>query len=154
MSIDRGTFMSPGHRRGHGVISRYYDEVLKECHNFFVYGTLKKRYGNNYLFGSSSFFIGTDYTVPKYNMCANGMPAIVPSWMYEEEGSFLKPVIGEVYHVTNSNVVHRLDLLEGYPYMYDRSVIDLKSGFKAWVYYIPERLSPNLSEGKAWEWPA
>jgi gamma-glutamylcyclotransferase (GGCT)/AIG2-like uncharacterized protein YtfP len=44
------------------------------------------------------------------------------------------PVYGDVFKLRNDNIVAILDMYEGYPSLYSRSVVRAKSGRSVWVY--------------------
>lgn len=79
----------------------------------FVYGTLKRGYGNNRLL-ERAVFMTEAMTVDKFDMINSGFPVLVPS----EHGL---PVKGEVYDIgTDQVILDALDRLEGEGVMYDR----------------------------------
>ena len=80
----------------------------------FVYGTLKRGYGNNRLL-SGCEFLGEAVTAPKYDLKARGIPFLV-------HGNYA--VHGEVYEA-DEETVYRMDLLEGHPNFYHRGDIVL-----------------------------
>jgi len=119
-------------------MSRQYKEGIsllgEERTLYFVYGTLKKGYSNNRILRDSEF-IGKGRTVDKTALYNFGCPAL----FFTEDGL---PTLGEVYAVTEDFTRVSLDLLEGYPYGYDRKQVDvlLDSGgtVRAWVYFVEE----------------
>lgn len=98
-------------------------------HNVFVYGTLKRGYGNNRLLRNSEFVdvgVSADNEFTMY--CNGGFP-----YVFDSGEAF---VAGEVYSVTDEVFGH-LDGLEGYPRHYDRKQIDVstkKGIIKCWIY--------------------
>lgn len=79
----------------------------------FVYGTLKKGYGNHRLLADKSL-VGVGATDIRYNMIAGGFPVI----MTADDGL---PVKGEVYDITGDiPCLDSLDRLEGEGVMYHR----------------------------------
>lgn len=105
--------------------------------NVFVYGTLKKGYGNNILLGHSPCIHKQVRTLnPSFVMgCTGGFPVV-----RKTSGQFFK-IEGEMYSV-NDETMKRLDRLEGYPSMYTREQILLDSGDTAWIYlYRDERFN-------------
>lgn len=74
-------------------------------HKVFVYGTLRKGFGNHRLLTNSNF-IGNAITKEKYTMFASGIP-------YVNKHIPTHNVIGEIYEV-NDEQLNRLDALEGY----------------------------------------
>lgn len=81
----------------------------------FVYGTLKRGYGNNRLLQNATF-IGEAITNKPYLLFNCGFPKAVPS----EEGL---PIIGEVFEVDEAQLA-RCDSLEGHPDWYVRREIN------------------------------
>lgn len=81
----------------------------------FVYGTLKSGYGNNRLL-STSEFVG-DHIVTGYKLFNTGFPVATPSAEHS--------VKGEIWDIGNdTDVLRRLDGLEGEGYMYDRVEVE------------------------------
>lgn len=97
---------------------------------FFVYGTLKRGYGNNRILGRSEY-MGSATTKDTAFLLDYGCPVLI----FHDEG---KPVRGEVFKVTDDATCYRLDCLEGYPRGYDRkevTVILNGEETTAWVYF-------------------
>ena len=90
----------------------------------FVYGSLRKGYGNHRLLQDSEFK-GYHNTEPAYTMYSLG-----PFPMVGETGHH--SIVGEVYEVDEDTAL-ALDNLEGYPHFYDRIIIDTEHG-PAWMY--------------------
>lgn len=87
----------------------------------FVYGTLKKGYGNNRLLADKPC-IGEAITIGTFTMLNSGFPVLLPS----REGL---PVKGEVYDITgDAKCLDNLDMLEGEGTMYDRREIEVNLG--------------------------
>lgn len=79
----------------------------------FVYGTLKRGYGNHRLLEYKPF-LGIGVTDIRYNMISGGFPVIMSS----DDGL---PVKGEVYDITGDiPCLDNLDRLEGEGVMYHR----------------------------------
>jgi gamma-glutamylcyclotransferase (GGCT)/AIG2-like uncharacterized protein YtfP len=104
---------------------------------FFVYGTLKLGYGNNRVLGNSSKFIGKGVTTNRYKVYNIGFPLAC----YSKKG---KPMLGEIFEVTESSVVEALDRLEGQGRFYTRvkrlvkNIDFFDQELLAWIYEIPE----------------
>ena len=102
----------------------------------FVYGTLKRPYGNNHILRShSASFMGEAVTVDPWLMYSSGIPFVVPVRSEEDEAASA-PIKGELWEV-GTKCLQRLDQLEGYiegwaHNMYDRVdvVVQLPSGDK------------------------
>lgn len=89
----------------------------------FVYGTLKRGYGNHRVLGDSEF-ISEGITIDVFTMYNGGFPFVSSS---KEEG--LGWVKGEIFRVTDKNVWKALDRLEGVPHMYVRLRTEVDTGF-------------------------
>lgn len=85
----------------------------------FVYGTLKRGYGNNRLLTRDGvIFVGEATTEDTFDMMNSGFPVLV----FNED--FGLPVKGEVYDIgDNTDILRSLDALEGEGVMYDRTEI-------------------------------
>jgi gamma-glutamylcyclotransferase (GGCT)/AIG2-like uncharacterized protein YtfP len=103
-------------------------EVEQDMVRIFVYGTLKRGYGNHRLLAGRSVFIGDDAIIGKL-FDLGAFPAATP------EGSDL--IQGETYFV-GPKTLRDLDRLEGHPNFYRREVVKTRSGVDAWVYFMPE----------------
>lgn len=84
--------------------------------NVFVYGTLRKGYGNNRLLTNATF-LGKAKTNEKYGMFGGIIP-----FVNKRSNSY--QITGEVYSVTDDELA-RLDALEGHPDWYYRETIDV-----------------------------
>lgn len=95
----------------------------------FVYGTLKRGFGNGERLLSNARFIGVD-SLQNFLMYSLGgaFPAIVPT------DDPARIVHGEVFEVTPDEF-QSLDRLEGYPSFYDRMRTVTRKGENVWVYY-------------------
>lgn len=83
----------------------------------FVYGTLKRGYGNHDRLLAGKEFLGIARTVDTFDMINASFPVIVPN----EQGF---PVVGEVFDITGDTAtLDGLDRLEGEGVMYDRKEI-------------------------------
>lgn len=101
----------------------------------FVYGTLKKGFGNHALLASSKFH-GTDVVKDHTLIQSPGFP-----YMVESEGSQAR---GEVYEV-DERIVRYLDALEGYPTHYQKKEIRTEGGREVFTYYLdPEKWDTGL----------
>lgn len=92
----------------------------------FVYGTLRKGYGNYRLLRGCRC-LGTFRTVPGYRMYAAGIPYVV-----HNPQSFAS-VEGELYEV-DEVALSRIDDLEGHPVFYRRQIVRLSDGSSAFAY--------------------
>jgi len=93
---------------------------------YFVYGTLKRGYGNNRIFQNSptAKFIEEAVTEPKYNLYhLGGFPGVT------ENGN--TSIHGEIWAVSDEETKKRLDMLEGYNKqnpengLYDKKIITI-----------------------------
>lgn len=93
----------------------------------FVYGTLKKGHGNNYLLEKATF-IGAGQTTRVYRLLDSGFPVLWPR-AHVRTDPRNAPVRGEVYEADDETVA-RLDRLESEGRMYHRKVrrVRLDSG--------------------------
>lgn len=98
------------------------DAVSEEPkHKVFVYGTLKRGYGNNRLL-KEAVFLGTAQTKEKWAMISNYSKTF-PYLIEENEAGH--NVQGEVYYVTDTEL-KSLDMLEGTPHHYRRNKITVE----------------------------
>lgn len=84
----------------------------------FVYGTLKRGYGNNRLLTNSEF-VGEAVTTEKHALYRNGIP-------YLKTQERVSKVYGEVYRVKEGPELNRIDSLEGHPNWYRRTPIEVE----------------------------
>jgi gamma-glutamylcyclotransferase (GGCT)/AIG2-like uncharacterized protein YtfP len=105
----------------------------------FVYGTLKRGWGNHRILEESNL-LGECVTHPNFTMVhLGGFPGVL---MGGETA-----ISGEVYEV-DELTMNRLDGLEGYPSFYNRLEIPTDYGM-AWMYYLSDRYSthPVIEDG-------
>ena len=98
-------------------------EPARGRHFVFVYGTLKRGEKNHHWLEGASFQGKAELNGVLLHDLGPFPMAVVG------EGT----AIGEVYAVGDSGLA-RLDELEGYPRLYDRQVLSLCDGRRAWVY--------------------
>lgn len=100
----------------------------------FVYGTLRRSFGNHYLLQEGARSLGPARTVARYALYALEIPFAV-------KGQAVSPLIGELYAVTPATLV-LLDELEDHPRWYRRELVALidQAGapHQAWVYFYPQ----------------
>lgn len=100
-------------------------------HLVFVYGTLLAGEANHHLLAGAEL-LGPHRTEPCFTMLALGAyPGVVRG------GS--TALAGEIYRI-NDKSLERLDLLEDYPRLYDRTRIPSSYG-RAWIYLFRGRIS-------------
>jgi gamma-glutamylcyclotransferase (GGCT)/AIG2-like uncharacterized protein YtfP len=107
----------------------------------FVYGTLKRREKNHYLLKHSEF-IGVGAAS---NFACTNTSAF--PYAFKKKGHVLK---GEVYLV-DANTMMQLDILEGYPDLYNRkrALVSVKGEkpILAWIYFVdPEQVEHEIKE--------
>lgn len=86
----------------------------------FVYGTLKRGYGNHHILNGHRF-VSEAVTVAKCRLFNSGFPVLRPRT--EKPNAFNAPVYGEVYDIGNdTKTLARLDALESNGRMYHRKV--------------------------------
>ena len=98
---------------------------MKEGDLLFVYGSLRQGECADLSIRSGAEFVQEDeITGNIYNI----------SWFpgVKLEGDNL--VKGEVYKLIDASIIRHLDSYEGYPNLYDRSVVETKGGLRVWVY--------------------
>lgn len=113
-------------------------------HKIFVYGSLKKGFGNH-SFLSDSTFLGTTTTAEStYSMLSLGaFPAVIPGGE--------NAIQGELYEVDDSTL-QDIDKLEGNGSFYERAQVSLSNGEVAWMYLFLRFNSMNLcSEVEAYD---
>ena len=112
----------------------------------FVYGTLKKGYGNHHVINKAKF-LGTFISVDKFDMSGYGFPEIYPN----KHG---KQIMGEIYDLCDQDFVFT-DSLEGNGSFYRREIRDFtnnKETIKAWIYIILSPGSPIEVEDEVIDW--
>lgn len=108
---------------------------------FFVYGTLKKGFGNHRLLEREGvLFCRPSWTLREYNFVRGAGFPYVCDFGPEETKGFIR---GELYQVKNSQVVADMDWLEGHPTFYKREEITLENNSKVWCYLYQGRDFPN-----------
>lgn len=110
----------------------------------FVYGTLRQGYGNHRLLEGARF-LGVRHTAPTFTMIhLGGFPGVLATGQTS--------IIGEVYEVTDPEMLRRLDRLEGHPDWYRRTPIVTLEGDAVEIYIYPEndgrsRTAPVVESG-------
>ena len=103
----------------------------------FVYGTLKKGQGNNFMLNGEEF-IGKAATTESLNMASIGVPVVMRLFV-DNMRKMAEPVIGEVYNISKK-LLKILDQLEGHPDLYKRTAIKVRllesqKVVKAYIYF-------------------
>jgi gamma-glutamylcyclotransferase (GGCT)/AIG2-like uncharacterized protein YtfP len=112
----------------------------------FVYGTLKRGFGNHgVMLAAGGQYVG--------NSIIKDYAAINVPWFpyaIKKVGSRIK---GEVFSIEEKGL-NDLDILEGYPSHYNRSLVETSYGF-AWVYHAAENMTAKIKKyGFTEEWSA
>ena len=135
------------------------EEVLKYCDLFFVYGSLQKgEWNHSYLLNAT--YVGDAVTLDKYVMGDVGFPYIFPESVLigDYQRSLLKPVVGELYQVHDTDTIMSLDRLEGEGNHYHRNLIQTSTGDTCWIYeqhditLIQSCYECNTTEEGEWKW--
>jgi len=121
-------------------------------HLVFTYGTLKRGFGNHRLLEGARF-ISLAMTWLPFHVVDVGFPIAF------KRGPKRKPVIGEVYEVTDAQLA-RLDRLEGVPTHYQRERVRIAylggPSQSVWMYvqqdFRPSYGRPCPSRGNTYEW--
>jgi len=112
-------------------------------YTLFVYGTLKKNFGNHHLL-RGSVCLGKGRTHNKYALYVDGIPYAVK----DQQTSF---IYGELYQIT-AGQLERIDRLEGHPEWYCREQVQIVGDHKqivtAWMYLFPERIGTLNATGR------
>lgn len=95
-------------------------EVIDDCSLVFVYGTLKKGYGNHRLLRAAKY-LGVGYSVDKYFLAGRGIPFAIPEKLSRKENKVF-PIQGEIYDISSykDTILQNLDWLEGEGVLYHR----------------------------------
>lgn len=112
----------------------------------FVYGTLKKGFGNHYLL-SDAALLGQAVTKEHYALYVSGIPFVT-------RNKQVSPIHGEVYLVGQATLKD-LDRLEGHPNWYKREQISVylqnpDQSIKqvlAWIYFFPNPTGRLQTDG-------
>ena len=103
-----------------------------------VYGTLKTGESNHERWMRAATLIDTGQTKLQYPMLVSGIP-----YVFDCPGQGGN-IIVEVYRVSMTEIVNRLDHLEGHPHFYCRKptaiVLDNGEEVTAWLYFINGKL--------------
>lgn len=109
-------------------------------HKVFVYGTLKRGFGNNVLLRNSRY-IGDFVSPPIFEMFAVGQHGGFPLLT---EGEY--NILGEIWEV-DDETLRRLDGLEGVPHMYRREKFFVDETIGDVFYYHWNRNPPKYKHG-------
>jgi gamma-glutamylcyclotransferase (GGCT)/AIG2-like uncharacterized protein YtfP len=125
---------------------------------FAVYGTLKYGCSNWRWVLSDSEYVGPNVTLDKYVLGDVGFPYLFKDTDNLVPEHLLKPVVVDVFKVSDDSVVGKLDRLEGVPHHYQRELIQLADGLTCWT-YVNKELSDlcrcykcDVTENDEWVW--
>lgn len=109
------------------------NENITNKHTVFVYGSLKRGFGNYKKFLSKSVFLGTTSTKKtNFVMFSFGsFPAVLEFESKDELGS----IEGEVFEI-DDETLFGLDVLESNGLFYTRKETELDNGLTAWMYIL------------------
>jgi len=118
-------------------------EDIVICDNVFVYGTLKNG-ESNHRWIEDNRYIGNGITVNKYKMVGGvGFPYILDDEILNGKHN----IHGEVYNIIGVENLNMLDILEGYPDLYTRKIIDIKLNNNTGMYNRGDNLGKdNIKE--------
>lgn len=115
----------------------------------FVYGTLKKGFGNHGILGKSEFI---DEAITKercFTMFDGVFPFVSDSFVNDE---LCGSVVGELYEVVDEQTMANLDRLEGVPTLYVKREVDVATlqgdTYKATMYVASRGSNKNLESGQ------
>ena len=125
---------------------------MADTHLVFVYGTLRKGYGNNALLTGCDCLGVFETTEKSFKMFTGSFPIVTPTGA--------GAIRGELYEISD-RVFRNLDMLEGYPRFYDRKKVRVKdeeNTTEAWMYIHHEepatwRLETRLNDIYEWQGP-
>lgn len=113
-------------------------------HEVFVYGTLKRGFGNHgYL--QSARFIATGRTKNKYALYVAGIPFVV-------KDNPVSNIFGEIYEVDDATLAE-IDSLEGHPHFYERQLVPIiaddedQTSVVSWLYFYPAERGELVPSG-------
>jgi gamma-glutamylcyclotransferase (GGCT)/AIG2-like uncharacterized protein YtfP len=116
-------------------------------HLVFVYGSLKKGFGNHHRLEGAAFLGETRTKARSFRMESFGaFPAVykVPT----KAGGPAYSIEGELYEV-NDKILEGLDRLESNGHFYRRELVKLANGKEAWMYIcLHQKASPSRNRVK------
>lgn len=117
--------------------------LLEDRPLVFVYGTLKRGFGNHRVMADAGGeFVCEGRTVTPFPLVVQGLPYLI-----FRPGNGQR-VEGEVYRIADDEGWYRLDSLEGHPNFYRRKLIEVEGEdgdiYEAWAYFIVNE--GNLAE--------
>lgn len=114
-------------------------EAHDSCPRVFVYGTLRSGWGNNRILQQGNARKIGDGRTNEDGFCLYGHGLGFPYVV--DDGDGYTSIAGEVWEVNAQTMLH-CDRLEGYPYHYDRQIVEVRVGdelIEAWMYFVDDR---------------
>lgn len=134
------------------------EDILSITPLFAVYGTLKYGHGNWRWTLQESEYVGPNVTQGKYVLGDIGYPYMFKDTENLVPNELLKPVVVDVFKVSDDRTASALDRLEGHPHHYTRELIQTVDGLTCWT-YINHDLSDlhrcyrcDVTENDEWVW--
>ena len=116
---------------------------MEQTRLVFVYGSLRKGYGLSPVL-SSSEFVADVQTKPKYTMYSVGaFPCITKSGDTS--------IVGEIYKVDLATL-RRLDMIEGVPQLYMKSVVEVDGYDDVIAYFFTKKNAEGLTKVDNGDW--
>lgn len=116
------------------------EQDLRTTPFVFVYGTLKKGYGNWRGLLSDQKYIGEGTTKDRYVLGNVGFPFAFPEEFVKDfiDEDMIRPVLGDVFYVDNETTLRKLDFLEGEGSLYHRRLVQVETltrNYTCWMYH-------------------
>lgn len=124
---------------------------------FAVYGTLKHGQCNNRIL-SNSEYVGSNVTLSKYVLGDVGFPYLFKDVENLVPEDLLKPVVVDIFKVSDEITVQKLDALEGVPTHYERELLQTVDGLTCWSYFnkhlsdLTRCYKCDVTENDEWVW--
>lgn len=118
---------------------------MTEPTNIFVYGTLKRKYGNHGVLGNARFLGEGVVTSGSFSMFNGGFPFVSDDIRFHE---YRGDIVGELYQTSDKRILDNLDRLEGVPFLYVKREVDVTTldgfVFQATMYVASEGSNDRL----------
>lgn len=107
----------------------------------FTYGTLRRSASNGRMMETRSNYVGTTRINGKIYRVSSWYPGLRRDGFrntdpFTSEGPTVE---GDVFEITNESLPSSLDSYEGYPHLYDRTLVETENGDRVWVYTIQDK---------------